>query len=184
MATEPVKDTDPTIGRLVTDASRDISSLITKEIQLAKSELKVSVKAGGVGIGLFAAAAFVAVLAIIMLSVAFAYLINWNGEGLDLHWAFLIVFAFYLLIAALLGFVGYRKVRQVRPPDKAIHQGKEIPRALKGQADTDRGPSGLSFGHALPMVAGALWSASAVSGGDAGRRSRSRSWHSARPGRR
>ena len=28
---------DPTIGRLVHDASRDISSLIKKEIQLAKS---------------------------------------------------------------------------------------------------------------------------------------------------
>ena len=37
MAPEPVRDTDPTIGRLVTDASRDISSLIQKEIQLAKS---------------------------------------------------------------------------------------------------------------------------------------------------
>ena len=134
MATEPVKDTDPTIGRLVTDASRDISSLISKEIQLAKSELKVSVQAGGIGIGLFAAAAFVAVLAIIMLSVAFAYLINWNGDGPALQWAFLIVFAAYLLIAALLAFVGYRKVKQVRAPEKAIAQGKEIPRALRGQA--------------------------------------------------
>ena len=102
MGTEPVLDTDPTIGRLVTDASRDISSLISKEIQLAKSELKVSVKAGGVGIGLFAAAGFIAVLAVIMLSVAIAYLINWNGDGPDLHWAFLIVFGFYLLVAGLL----------------------------------------------------------------------------------
>ena len=40
---------DPTIGRLVADASRDISSLITKEIELAKTELKVSVTAGGIG---------------------------------------------------------------------------------------------------------------------------------------
>ena len=47
-----------------------------KEIELAKSELKVSVKAGGIGIGLFAGAAFVAVLAIIMLSVAIAYFIH------------------------------------------------------------------------------------------------------------
>jgi hypothetical protein len=143
MATEPVKaaqpvdrpfEDEPTIGRLVTDASRDISSLITQEIQLAKAELKVSVKAGGVGLGLFAAAAFVAVLAVIMLSVAFAYLIHWNGDGLALQWAFLIVFGVYLIIAALLGFVGYRKFKQVGPPDKAIHQGKEIPRALKGQS--------------------------------------------------
>ena len=134
MATEPVKDTDPTIGRLVTDASRDISSLISKEIQLAKSELKVSVQAGGIGIGLFAAAAFVAVLAIIMLSVAFAYLINWNGDGPALQWAFLIVFGFYLLLAALLVFIGVKKVKQVRGPERAIEQGRQIPGALKGQA--------------------------------------------------
>lgn len=125
---------DPTIGKLVADTSRDISTLISKEIQLAKSELKVSVKAGGVGLGLFAGAAFLAVLAIIMFSVALAYFINWNGEGLDLHWAFLIVFLFYLLIAGLLVFIGIKKVKQVKAPERAIEQGKEIPRALRGKA--------------------------------------------------
>jgi len=134
MAREQVRETDPTIGRLVSDVSRDLSSLVSKEIQLAKSELKVSIKAGGIGAALFAAAGFVAVLAIIMLSVAFAYLIHWNGDGLDLHWAFLIVFLVYLLIAGLLVFIGIRKVKQVRGPEKAIQQGREIPRALKGQA--------------------------------------------------
>lgn len=140
MATEPARhaappaEGDPTIGKLVTDASRDISTLISKEIALAKSELKVSIKAGGVGAGLFAAAGFLAVLAIIMLSVAIAYLIHWNGSGLDLHWAFLIVFGFYLVLAGLLVFVGIKKVKQVRPPDKAIKQGKQIPQALKGNA--------------------------------------------------
>lgn len=132
MATEPVKDTDPTIGRLVADASRDISTLVSKEIELAKSELKVSVRAGGLGVGLFAAAGFLSVLAVIMLSVAIAYFINWNGSGLSLHWAFLIVFAFYLLLAGLLVFVGIKKVKQVRAPERAIHQAQEIPRALKG----------------------------------------------------
>jgi hypothetical protein len=139
MATEPVtaapaSDGDPTIGRLVTDASRDISTLISKEIQLAKSELKVSIKAGGTGVGLFAAAGFLAVLAVIMLSVAIAYLINWNGDGLALQWAFLIVFGFYLLLAGLLVFIGVRKFKQVRAPEKAIAQGKQIPNALKGKA--------------------------------------------------
>jgi len=134
MAREQVRETDPTIGRLVTDVSRDLSTLISKEIQLAKSELKVSIKAGGIGAGLFAAAGFAAVLAIIMLSIAIAYLIHWNGDGLDLHWAFLIVFVLYLLIAGLLAFVGIKKVKQVRGPEKAIQQGREIPRALKGKA--------------------------------------------------
>jgi uncharacterized membrane protein YqjE len=134
MASNQVQDSDPTIGRLVHDASRDISSLIQKEIQLAKSELKVSVKAGGTGIGLFAGAAFILVLAIIMLSVAFAYLIHWNGDGLALQWAFLIVFGAYALIAALMAFIGVRKVKQVKAPERAIDQGREIPKALKGQA--------------------------------------------------
>ena len=138
MATEPVNaapvsPSDPTIGKLVTDASRDISTLISKEIELAKSELKVSIRAGGIGVGLFATAGFLAVLAVIMLSVAIAYLINWNGDGLALQWAFLIVFGFYLLLAALLVYIGVRKVKQVRGPEKAIEQGREIPKALKGQ---------------------------------------------------
>lgn len=125
---------DPTIGRLVVDATRDLSTLVSQEIQLAKSELKISLKAGGLGAGLFAAAAFLAVLAVIMLSVAIAYFIHWNGSGLDLQWAFLIVFVVYLLLAGLLAWLGLKKVRQVSAPEKAISQGKEIPRALKGKA--------------------------------------------------
>ena len=131
MAHEQLPDSDPTIGRLVSDASRDVSSLIRNEIRLAKSEIQVSVKAGGVGIAMFAAAAFFALMALIMLSVAIAYFINWNGEGLSLHWAFLIVFGFYLLVAALLGFIGVRKVKKVRAPEKAIAQANETKQILK-----------------------------------------------------
>jgi len=131
VASEPVQDDDPTIGRLVSDATRDVSSLIRNEIQLAKSEIQFSVKAGGIGIAMFAAAAFFAVMALIMLSVAIAYFINWNGKGLSLHWAFLIVFGFYLLVAALLGFIGVRKVKKVRAPEKAIAQAQETKQVLK-----------------------------------------------------
>jgi uncharacterized membrane protein YqjE len=131
VANEPVQDTDPTIGRLVSDASRDVSSLIRNEIRLAKSEVQVSVKAGGIGIAMFAAAAFFTLMGLIMLSVAFAYFINWNGEGLALQWAFLIVFGAYLLIAALLGFIGVRKVKKVRGPEKAIAQANEAKQILK-----------------------------------------------------
>lgn len=129
---EPVQESDPTIGKLVADVSRDVSTLVSKEIELAKSELKLSVKHGGTGIGLFAGAAFVAVLAVIMLSVSIAYFIHLAGLGL--HWAFLIVFGAYVVIAGLLAFVGLQQVKKVQGPEKAIAQGKEIPKALKGQA--------------------------------------------------
>src|SRR5689334_657683 len=91
---------DPTIGKLVGDVSKDVSSLIRSEIELAKTELKFSAKAGGVGIALFGAAAFLLLLAVIMLSVAIAYFVHFTG--LDLAWCFLIVFGLYVLVAALL----------------------------------------------------------------------------------
>ena len=119
----PAVAEEPTIGRLVADASRDISSLIQNEIALAKSELKVSMKYGGEGAGLFAAAGFLAMLAVIMLSVAFAYLIHFTG--LDLAWCFLIVFGAYILLAGLLGFIGTKRVKKVRAPERAIRQAQE-----------------------------------------------------------
>lgn len=126
---EPLEADEPTIGKLVGDASRDVSKLIQSEIALAKSELKVSVRAGGVSIALFAVAAFLMLLAIIMLSVAIGYFIHMTG--LDLAWCFLIVFGGYLLIAALLGFVGSRLVRKVKGPKRAIAQAQETKTLLK-----------------------------------------------------
>jgi uncharacterized membrane protein YqjE len=131
MANQPVPDTDPTIGRLVSDATRDISTLINKEIQLAKSELQISLKNGGTGVGLFAGAAFFVLMGLVMFSMGLAYLIHWNGDGLALQWAFLVVFVLYLLVAAVLGFIGLRKVKKVKGPEKAIAQAQEAKQILK-----------------------------------------------------
>jgi Putative Actinobacterial Holin-X, holin superfamily III len=124
---------DPTIGRLVADASRDISTLLSKEIELAKSELKVSIRAGGLGAGLLAGAAFVATLGVIMLSFTIVYFINWNGSGLSLHWAYLVVTGFWFGLTGLMVWIGIKKLKQVGPPEKAIEQGREIPKALRGK---------------------------------------------------
>jgi hypothetical protein len=126
---ESVVTEEPTIGKLVIDASRDVSTLIKSEIALAKSELKVSVKAGGLSIALFATAGFVALLAIVMLSIAFVYLVHLTG--LDLAWCYLIIFGAYLLVAGLLGFVGVRKMKQVKAPERSIEQAKANKALLK-----------------------------------------------------
>ncbi len=122
-AVSRVADDEPSIGRLVADASRDVSTLIQNEIALAKAELKVSIRAGGLGAALFAAAGFLMLLGVIMLSVAIAYFIHMTG--LDLAWCFSIVFLAYALVAGALAFVGFRKIRAVRPPERAIHQAQE-----------------------------------------------------------
>jgi hypothetical protein len=125
---EPVVEEEPTIGKLVADASRDVSTLIQNEIALAKSELRVSAKAGGLSIAMFAGAAFFGIMSLIMLSWAIAYLIHFSG--LDLAWCFGIVFLFYLLLAGLLGLIGLRKIKRVKPPKRAIAQAQETRTAL------------------------------------------------------
>jgi hypothetical protein len=115
---------EPTIGRLVADASRDISGLVRGEIALAKSELKVSVRAGGLGAGLLATAAFLALLAIVLLSISAAYFIDMI-PGINTAVAFLIVFGIYLVIAGVVAWVGVRKFRHVGPPERAIAQAQK-----------------------------------------------------------
>lgn len=123
---------DPTIGRLVADASRDISALVQSEIALAKSELKFSAKAGGIGAAMFLVAGFLGLLIIVMLSIAVAYFLVM--AGLDPAWAFLIVAGAYLLLAVLLIFVGFRLIKKIKAPTQTIATAKEIPSALKGDA--------------------------------------------------
>lgn len=129
-------DSEPTIGRLVADASRDISALIQSEIKLAKSEMKVSAKAGGIGAALLAIAAFFGLLIIILGSFAFAYFLTMTG--LHEAWAFLIVTGVYVLFAALLILVGILKLKKIRAPEKTIETAKAIPSAFKGSSVTPR----------------------------------------------
>ena len=123
---------DPTIGRLVADASRDISALVQAEIQLAKSELTVSAKAGGIGAAMIAVAGFLGLMIVILLSISFAYFLTMTG--LDPAWAFLIVAGAYLLLAALLILIGIKALKKIRAPKRTIATAKEIPAALKGQS--------------------------------------------------
>jgi hypothetical protein len=125
---EPLQEQEPTIGKLVVDAFDDLGTLVRHMIELAKSELRVSVRAGGMAIALFLLAGFISLLAIIMVSIAIAFFIHM--AGLDLAWCFLIVFGAYLLLAALLGLIGYRKVRKVRAPERTIAEAREM-RQLK-----------------------------------------------------
>ena len=120
---------EPTIGRLVADTTRDFSALVRDEIELAKSELKVSVKAGGISIAMFAVAAFLLLLAIIMLSISFAFFLDWWFAGTAT--SFLIVFGVYLLVAGLLVWIGVRKIKQVKAPEQTIESVKETKQVLK-----------------------------------------------------
>jgi hypothetical protein len=120
---------EPTIGRLIADTTSDFSALIRSEIELAKTELRVSVKAGGMSIGLLAAAGFLVLLAIVMISIAFALFLDWWFAGPAT--SFLIVFGVYVLVAGALAFLGIRKIKKVKAPEQTIASMKSNKQVLK-----------------------------------------------------
>ncbi|HET7173908.1 MAG TPA: phage holin family protein [Nocardioidaceae bacterium] len=120
-------DGEPTLGRLIADTTADVSSLVHNEIELAKSELKVSVKAGGIGAVAFGSAAFLLVLGVIMLSFSCAHFLErWFTPPI----AFLIVFGVYFVGAVLLGGLGVVLIKKVKAPEKAIAEAKSTKQVL------------------------------------------------------
>ena len=117
------------LGELVASASRDLSTLVRDEIELAKTELKGEVKSAATGGGMFGAAGFLALLATVMLSITLAFL--FIALGLAPGWAFLIVGVLYLLVAGLLAFIGIKAVKKVGPPERTIRSTKDTIATLK-----------------------------------------------------
>ncbi|WP_344218091.1 phage holin family protein [Kribbella sancticallisti] len=120
---------EPTVGQLVANASRDLSSLVRSEVELAKTELKATAVAAGTGVGMFGAAGFLALLAVILLSIAAAYGVS--ALGLHPALSFVIVAVLYLLIALALVLVGKRMLGKAKGPQRAIETSKESVEALK-----------------------------------------------------
>ncbi|MEU4288901.1 phage holin family protein [Kribbella sp. NPDC026596] len=127
---------EPTVGQLVANASKDLSNLVRGEVELAKTELKKTAIAAGTGAGMFAGAAFLVLLVIILLSIAAAF--GLTAAGLHPAIAFLIVSGVYLLIAAVLVFIGRRALRGAKGPERTIETSKESVEALKAIGKGDQ----------------------------------------------
>ena len=120
---------EPTVGQLVANASKDLSNLVRSELELAKTELKKTAVTAGTGAGMFGAAAFLALLAIVLLSIAAAYGVS--ALGLHPALSFLIVAFVYLLIGAVLVLIGTRMLKKAKGPQRAIETSKESVEVLK-----------------------------------------------------
>ncbi|SEP65639.1 phage holin family protein [Microlunatus flavus] len=120
------------VGEIVRAISDDVKELVRDEVQLAKAELVPAAKAGGIGAGLLAGAAFFGVSAVFILYFCVVYVLVRLGLP---EWAsFLIVGAALLLLAALLGAVGYSMIKKVKAPQRTIKQAKETVDAVKASA--------------------------------------------------
>lgn len=123
MATESNID-GQSLGELVATATRDLSLLVHKEMELAKSEISGEVKRAGLGAGFLGGAGFVGLFALTFLSTAAALAIS---EGADLpFWAgFLCIGAAFGGVAGLLAALGLGKVVTVKPPQRTIRTVKD-----------------------------------------------------------
>jgi Putative Actinobacterial Holin-X, holin superfamily III len=129
------QQSDESLGTLFASASRDLSTLVHSEIELAKAEIKFDVKNAAVGGAMFGAAAFLGVLALILLLIAAAY--GLVAAGLDASIAFLVVAAALLVLAAVLALVGKKAVGKVGPPERTIRTGKDTAAFLKSPRSGD-----------------------------------------------
>ena len=114
---------DASLGELVANATRDLSSLVHQEIELAKVEIKRDVVAAGKGAGMFGGAGFTGVFALLFLSVSAAYGLHWLGVPLGC--SFFAIGAIYLILAAILALTGKKSLTKVGPPEKTIESLKD-----------------------------------------------------------
>ncbi|WP_411079621.1 phage holin family protein [Streptomyces sp. cmx-18-6] len=120
---------DRSIGQLVASATAEMSALVHDEIALAKAEVRQDVKRGVIGSVAFIVAGVLLLFTMPMLSFAAAYGIH--NLGLGLAWSFLIVAGGFILLAALLGLLGWLKFKKVKPPQKSIASAKQTAAVLQ-----------------------------------------------------
>jgi hypothetical protein len=104
---------DQSIGELVKDLATETSTLVRREIDLAKAEMTDRGKRAGKGVGMLAAGAVVALLAFGALT---AGLIAALDLAMPTWLAALIVTVVYGAIAAVLVQIGRKQVQEAAPP--------------------------------------------------------------------
>jgi fatty acid desaturase len=119
------------VGELLADVSRDLSTLMRQEVELAKAELKDTASKAGKGAGLFAGAGLGAHMVLLFLSIA-----AWWGIGDKTGHALsaLIVAAIWAVIAAVLAVTGRSEIRSMSGLQRTAETARQIPPAIKGDA--------------------------------------------------
>jgi uncharacterized membrane protein YqjE len=105
-------DAPRSIGEIVGDISKDMSTLIRQEMDLAKSELKQEVAKLGKGAGMFGGAGLAGFFTLFFVSLALTYLLdNW----LPVELAALIVALLWGIAAAVLALRGRQEIKEANP---------------------------------------------------------------------
>ena len=122
------KAASTSLGDLLGEVTRDLSTLMRQEIALAKAELKQSATTSAKGAGLLGGAGYAASMVVLFLSLALwaalASLVGWGWSGV-------IVAVLWAIIAAILYVVGRKQLKEVQGAPQTVETLQEIPETFK-----------------------------------------------------
>jgi membrane protein implicated in regulation of membrane protease activity len=126
-----VSESDPSIRQLIASVQSDAQKLLKAQAELAGTELKGSQQEAAATGGMFAGAAFTAVIGVIFVLVALAY--GLVALGLPVWAGFLIVAVLLLIVAAILAAVGKKRSKKIKGPELAKAEWARTKQVLSGK---------------------------------------------------
>jgi Putative Actinobacterial Holin-X, holin superfamily III len=130
------------IGQILGDVSRDVSTLMRQEVALAKAEARQSGQRAAKGIGLLVGAGVAGILFLVFISLSAAIgLGQFIGEGSQpsgVQWGALIVAIVWAIVAAILLSLGRAEMKRIRGLPQTTETMSKVPNALKGQEEENR----------------------------------------------
>lgn len=120
------------LGDLMGEVTRDLSTLIRQEVALAKAELKESGTRAGKGSGMLAGAGVAGHFVLVFLSIALWYAV---GQLIGLGWSAVVVAVIWGVIAAVLASMGRKELKGIKGMPQTVETVQEIPPTLKPNGD-------------------------------------------------
>jgi hypothetical protein len=120
------------LGDLLGDVTRDMSTLMRQELELAKAEAKQSAARAGKGGGLLAGAGVAGHFVLLFLSIALWYAL---GELMGLGWSAVVVAVIWGIIAVVLASTGRKELKAIQGLPQTAETLQEIPPTLKPNED-------------------------------------------------
>ena len=116
------------LGELLSEVTRDLSTLIRQEMELAKAELRQTATRAGKGAGLLGGAGYAALMAVFFLSIALWWAL---GYLMGNAWSGVVVAIIWGIVALVLYLTGRNQLKTVKGAPQTVETVKEFPQTLK-----------------------------------------------------
>ncbi|WP_207455539.1 phage holin family protein [Herbiconiux sp. SYSU D00978] len=116
------------LGALLGEVTKDISTLFRQEVALAKAEVTESGKKAGKGAGLFAGAGVAGHFTLLFLSIALWWAL---GYLVGNAWSALIVAVIWGIVALVLALQGRKEFQKIKGAPQTAETIREIPETFK-----------------------------------------------------